>query len=173
MQHTTIPSLSIKTGMSQLSKGLSNEYLDSLGKKLFRDFVGVFPCDIHPSIGKKSRFSIIFNTGDSTTSGEHFIAIVKTAKSVFYFDSFGKHPSDPNILTFLNNLKEKNRRLIVWKKKIQDDSSIYCGFYCIGFIMHKRIINSNFNTLFTVAKPLHKNDKKIVDFIIKNIDRCK
>jgi len=159
--------------MSQLSKGLSNSYLDSLGKKLFKDFVGVFPCDIHPSISKKSKFSIIFNTGDSTTSGEHFIAIVKTAKSIFYFDSFGGHPSDPNILTFLNNLKEKNRRLIVWKKKIQDDSSIYCGFYCIGFIIHKTIKKSKFHTLFTGNKSLHKNDERIVDFIIKNINKCK
>lgn len=158
--------------MSPLSKGLSNEYLDSLGKRLFKNFIGVFPCDIHPTVNR-NNFSIIFNTGDSTTAGEHFIAIVTTSKSVFYFDSFGKHPSDPNILLFINKLRKKKQRLIVWKKKIQGDSSNYCGFYCIGFIIHKSVRNSNFRLLLSKSKSLHENDNVIIDYIINNINKCK
>lgn len=172
MQHTMIPSSSTKTEMSQLSRGLSNAYLDRLGKKLFQNFLGVFPCDIHPINVHKNSFSIIFNTGDSSTTGEHFVAIVKISKSIFYFDSFGKHPSDPNILKFINKIKKKNRRLIVWKKKIQDDSSSFCGFYCIGFIIHKHIKNSTFLRL-TKTKSFYENDNKIIDYIVNNIHKCK
>lgn len=79
--------------------GLTNQYVEDLGKTLLTakmNFLGVFPCDLQPTI-KAKTFSLIFNTGDSSTAGEHFVAIFANKRTLYYFDSFGKRPTDTNI----------------------------------------------------------------------------
>jgi len=144
--------------------GLSNEYVNEICQSFFgKSFLGVFPCDIHPKPRSK-KFSLIFNTGDSSTSGEHFVAIYYNKKSIFYFDSFGLPPNDQNIIKFLSFYRQ-GKKLISWKKRIQDSNSSFCGFYCIGFLLHKYKDDKKFPKIFH-TKNLKLNDEKIVKFIL-------
>ena len=55
-----------------------------------KDFIGCFPYDKLPRIMKKTKnFSIIINTGDSQSVGEHWLAVKVINSKCFYFDSFG------------------------------------------------------------------------------------
>lgn len=147
--------------------GLSNNFVSKVCSKLFGGhFLGVFPCDIHPKTNHHKKFSIIFNTGDSETTGEHFVALYMENNKLFYFDSFGKKPTDKNVLSFISNQKKK--KLICWKKKIQHDDSSYCGFFCIAFLLHKHKKIPNFCKFF-VSKKLHLNNDRVVKFISKNL----
>lgn len=156
--------------MSFLStKGLSNHYVEKVGRKILKkiNFLGVYPCDIHPAINKRKNFSVIFNTGDSTTSGEHFVCLYKNRKNIFYFDSFGNKPDDKNILLFL---KKFNVKLIWNSVKIQSDNSNFCGFYCLAFLLsieHK--INFNKFIMLFNKNNLNDNDKIVIYFILKQI----
>lgn len=152
-----------------MSNGLSNDFVAKVCSKLFgKNFLGVFPCDIQPETRGLRRFSIIFNTGDSTTTGEHFVALYRENKKLFYFDSYGKKPEDKNVIEFINN--QENKQLICWKKKIQHDKSIYCGFFCIAFLLYKYRKISNFCHIFSL-KNTHLNNKKVVNFITKNLNK--
>jgi len=146
--------------------GLSNDYVENVCKKLFgKSFLGVYPCDIHPKTRRKT-FSVVFNTGDSSTSGEHFVCLYVTPTIIHYFDSFGKTPTDVNIKSFIKKQKQR-RRLKHWKTSIQHETSDFCGFYVIGFLIHKYRNKKMFNKMFT--SNLKENDSIIVNFIIKSI----
>ena len=152
-----------------MSKGLTNKYVEKTCRDLFgKNFIGVFPCDMHPKIRQRKNFSLIFNTGDSSTKGEHFIAIYFNEKNLFYFDSFGKKPNDKNIIKFIKSQQRKIKKIIFWDKPIQDVNSSYCGFYCIGFLMHKYYKILNFKKQFKTDN-LIKNDDIVINFIVKNI----
>lgn len=149
-----------------MANGLSNKFVSKICSKLFGNhFLGVFPCDIHPNTNHRKKYSIIFNTGDSGTSGEHFVALYMEKNKLFYFDSFGKKPTDKNVLSFINNQKKK---LICWKKKIQHEDSYYCGFFCIAFLLHKHKKIPNFCKKI-LSKKLHLNNDRVVKFISKNM----
>lgn len=151
-----------------MSVGLTNDYVEKLCKKILinQKFYGVYPCDIQPKLSKKNDiFSIIFNTGDSSTLGEHFIALYFTPKCLFYFDSFGKKPIDPNIKLFIEGNKGR-RRLIHFNRKIQSDSSNFCGYFCTAFLLSKDRKISNFIRFFS-KNDLDKNNQKTVYFIKK------
>jgi len=151
--------------------GLTNAYVEKLCKKILKHhtFLGVYPCDIHPKFDKRRNFSVVFNTGDSTTSGYHFVCIYVNKKTLFYFDSFGDDISlDPNIKRFTENFP--NKCLCQNTQKIQHNLSQFCGFYCIAYLLSKDlnipedIFKSQFN-----EKNLLENDKNVIYFIKKYI----
>ena len=152
-----------------MSKGLTHSYLKRLSRKILGDnFIGVYSCDIHPRTRKKS-FSVIFNTAPSTTLGEHFVAIKVEKKLIFYFDPLGEPPTNPDIKNFL--LKIGNDRVIKWNRvQIQDNSSNFCGFFCLAFLMSakNKIRFSRFINLFSIQNK-NENNKKAVDFIVSQI----
>jgi hypothetical protein len=154
-----------------MSKGLTNQYLEKICKKLFTNtqipFLGVYPGDIHPRVNKHS-FSVIFNTGYSNTNGEHFVAVYVTKTKIHYFDSFGEETIKPKILEFLSGLNKPLCELNC--VTIQSDLSNFCGYYCLGFLLskYKRMATHRFLSLFT-TKPSISNDKTVVNFIIKCI----
>jgi hypothetical protein len=154
-----------------MSKGLTNSYLQKLTKKLIgSNFLGVFPCDLYPT-RIKTTFSLILNTAPHNTSGEHFIAIRATKKSVFYFDSFGEPPKNEQIKSFLSRII-KNRSFNWNEVQIQDDSSNFCGFYCLAYLMSakKKMKHDRFINLF-VEENKKENDKKVTNFIVSNIKK--
>lgn len=163
LQSTKIDKWSSATKMA---KGLSNNYVSWVCKNIFgSSFLGVFPCDIHPT-SKRRKFSLIFNTGDSETPGEHFVALYLQNETLFYFDPLGEKPNDENIIKFI--LNQKHKRFIVWKKQIQHENSTYCGFFCIAFLLSKYKKITTFSRNFNVTNN-QENNKKIVDFITAHI----
>ena len=147
--------------------GLTNDYISNLGKILCGEkFLGVFPCNIHPSIKNSScNFSLIFNTDKETEKGEHFVAIFRSKNNFFYFDSFGKKCDNKMIRKFIkNNLR--NRQLVSNNKRIQNEKSLFCGLYCISFIQsqNKNISLNDFLKNFSFKNTL-SNDIVVTKMI--------
>lgn len=150
--------------------GLTNAYVEKIGKKVLGNvFIGTFPCDLQPNTSKKKIFCLIFNLSKHDTDGSHFIAIFSSKNEIIYFDPFGHKPENKYIKKFIQENK-KNRKLVINKKCIQSCSSIFCGFYCLGFLLsQKRCLPiKDFLLLFNINN-LELNDKIIIDFMQKYI----
>ena len=150
--------------------GITNGYVEKLGKKILdKYFVGVFPCDLHPVLGKKKKMSLIFNLSKHNSDGSHFIAIYTNKNHIIYFDSFGKKCSNKYILKFINKNK-KNRPIIYNRKNIQSSNSSFCGFFCLAFILSQKLnIPLKTHVKMYNSKNLMLNDKIVIDYIEKNI----
>jgi len=150
--------------------GLTNQYVEELGKKLIgKNFLGTFPCDIHPNVKKKNVFYLVFNLSKHDTKGSHFIAVFADNKNLMYFDPLGHKCKNKDILQFLAITKKK-RKLKTNFPKIQSCSSIFCGFFCIAFLLsryHKDPLHTFFRQF--KQKNLLLNDKTVIDFITGKI----
>ena len=60
-------------------------------------FIGCYPYDILPHIKRKRNISIIINTANSKSIGEHWVAMRMTNNECFYFDSYGLEIINENI----------------------------------------------------------------------------
>lgn len=110
----------------------TNGYIENTGCKILKNFIGCFPSDLQP-ITKKAKFSIIFNLSKHDEKGSHFVAIYKDKERLIYFDSFGEPVSNKLLLKFINK-HQKHRKYSYNKTKIQDDSSSFCGIFCLSFL---------------------------------------
>jgi hypothetical protein len=81
--------------------GLTNQYVEELGKTLIgKEFLGTFPCDIHPNVKKKNVFYLVFNLSKHDTKGSHFIAVFADNKNLMYFDPLGHKCDNKDIYNF-------------------------------------------------------------------------
>ena len=113
-------------------------------------FRGVYPSDLLPTSIQSG--TVIINADPHTREGSHWLAIHFNfpLSAAFYFDSYGRAPSDPNILTYLK------RNCAVWSYKsssLQGPTSVVCGHYCCLFAryMDKGITPLQFVRLFTAS----------------------
>lgn len=150
-----------------MSKGMTNGYLQSISKKILgKQFYGVFPCDLPPK-PVKSKFFVIFNLSKHNEKGTHFVAIFYNSKKLYYFDPLGDKLTNGDILNFIKTLK---RKLIEENVKIQSDLSDFCGFFCLGYLLSKKLKMSSkiFFKQFNQINLL-LNDEKIMKFICSKI----
>lgn len=150
-----------------MTGGISNQYLETTASTILpKNFIGVFPCDYHPTI-TRNNFSIIFNTGNSKSKGEHFVCIMANKHHVYYFDPFGMEVNNAKILQFIKKI-QNGRKIYFNSSQIQDFNSSFCGFYCLAFLMsvYKKIPFHNFLSSFN-REHLKNNDKKVIVFICK------
>jgi len=128
-------------------------------------FLGVYPSDLLPTFIHKTG-TVIINADPHTRDGSHWLAIdfdipLSTA---FYFDSYGRPPSDPNILSFLKH------NCAVWgynTLSLQEPMSVVCGQYCCLFTryMHKGITPLHIVRLFTAGFA----DRQVVHFFTAHV----
>jgi len=150
--------------------GLTNEYVENLGKKICgKHFLGTFPCDILPDVHKQSCFSLIINLSKHNTLGSHFICIFADKTNILYFDPLGNKCTNKYILKFIHENRKK-RKLKLKFKKIQSDKSIYCGFFCLAFLLskHLNITHKIFFSRFD-NKNYESNDDYVISFINNHI----
>jgi hypothetical protein len=150
--------------------GVTNGYLQDLGKEIIgKTFLGSFPCDMQPNPRLKNKFSVIFNLSKHNEKGTHFVAIFADATRLLYFDPLGNACKNKKILEFLTEHKY-HRKIRKKFPKIQSDESIFCGYFCIGFIlaMTNNIPLKKFFSLFDYDD-LNKNDSIIIEFIHNNV----
>ena len=127
-------------------------------------FMGCYAEDKLPIFfPKKFPKKLIVNTGHSSTSGEHWIALILQRETCFYFDSFGIEIVDEKVLEFLRKHYEQYTFNSVC---IQHYKSEKCGEFCIAFL---KLVNSKnsfekFINLFS-SKSLKTNDKKISNIL--------
>ena len=95
------------------------------------EFIGCFPYDKLPKIkDKKKNFSLIINTGDSQSLGEHWLAVKVNNQKCFYFDSFGL----PIINDMIKDFLRQYEKCFYSNVCVQDINSKVCGNLCIMFI---------------------------------------
>lgn len=150
-------------------EGLTNRDLEKLCKNCIYNFIGVYPSDSKPNKKKiKKNFSLIFNLSPHFEQGSHFIAVVKKYNKLYYFDSLNERKNN-DISEFIHSL---NLRITFCQKKIQSDDSIFCGLYCLAFLLYMQNYNStpyHFYKFFSKNKK--KNDVIVKKFILKEIKK--
>jgi hypothetical protein len=101
-------------------------------------------------VAKDNLPKSICNLNDQNQGGSHWVALVNKRNTKFnlYFDSFGIVYPPQNILD-----KYKNKPLICSEKKIQQDDSVLCGYYCL------RIINDILNKNMSYKKAIDQFTK--------------
>lgn len=136
----------------------NNGYIERTGCKLLKTFIGCFPADLQPTT-RKSNFGIIFNLSKHNEEGSHYVAIYKNKTSLIYFDSFGTPPENKLIIKFLKK-HQLNRKISYNQIKIQDDSSSFCGIFCLSFLLSQEnnVSLDNFLSFFHPSN-LKKNDE--------------
>jgi hypothetical protein len=97
-------------------------------------FSGVYAADTLPN-KVKGPIGLIANTAPKTNPGDHWIAIfIDEKKHGYYFDSFGRPPLVPSILTFLR----KNCVKIKYNtKQVQHLNSIKCGQFSAVYLKYR------------------------------------
>ena len=96
-------------------------------------FLGCFPLDSLPSFPTSFPKSMIINTQPSSHPGEHWVSLVLTETECYYFDSFALPTVPLNIDMYLQPHYKEIKYL---DYRIQGSTSIYCGAYCVSFVLH-------------------------------------
>lgn len=105
-----------------------------IDKKTKNKFIGTFPIDLLPK-NIKYPSCMIINNQPSNQEGEHWVAVYfNKNKTCDFFDSFGNSPKFYKINKYLNRY---SKRVYSNKIKIQSNYSLYCGIYCILFLLFK------------------------------------
>lgn len=106
---------------------------------------------------------IIVNTNNSRDSGGigHWIVIGKGE----WFDSAGLRPE--NYHSFFQEFLLSMGSYFINTKRIQHPSSTTCGLFCIMFITLRQEEKSYQHIINLFSDNLHKNEKRIADFINK------
>lgn len=105
--------------------GITGNYINSVLFKSSHFFVGVdnFSIELH----KLSRFSTI-NYED-----EHFVAILAFPTIIYFIDPLGLPPTSSKIMAFL---MADERPTKINSTTYQHPLSVYCGFFCIYFVLY-------------------------------------
>ena len=93
-----------------------------------KNFLGCYASDRLHTLPKTLPKSLIINTANSDSDGEHWVALVLQKERCFYFDSFGLPIINENILHYLH----KFRKVMYSDNCIQDINSEKCGKFCIA-----------------------------------------
>jgi len=147
--------------------GLSNIYLLNLAKKLnLKKFKGIFSCDTLPKPEKHwEEFSLISNLSKYDEKGSHFIAIYVLPDKIIYFDSYGIKCTNEFINEYLQTI---GKNLFYNTRRIQDVDSIFCGYFCLAFILVTESSEYSFdNFMNNFDKKNLLNNENIVTRIIR------
>ena len=144
------------------SNGLSSKYLRYLSKKCLSKPAPILPCDHFFMLRTlPTNSSYIINLDNSHNSGSHYVAVIVKKEYVWYFDSIGLPPGLSMNSNILNRLK-RTRKDILWSKKsIQGINSLFCGFYCMSFLVkcaHEKMKYKDFVKLYK-GRRYAKNEK--------------
>ena len=141
------------------------QLLDEISNDIWgrKHFLGVFPFDKKPKI----RFypsCLILNNQNHNQPGQHWIALYFHSKNICeFFDSLGMSPEFYNLLDYI---KLYSKQVNFASYPIQDNSSYYCGYYCIYFILlRSRNLEFKFILDLFEKKNLKNNDKKIKNLL--------
>ena len=100
--------------------------------------------------------------------GMNTVRIKIKGNSVWYFDSIGMPPGLSMNSNILERLK-KTRKDIYWSKKsIQGIKSLYCGYYCMNFLvkcLKENVEYRDFLSLYKSRK--YSRNEKVCKGIIK------
>lgn len=101
--------------------------------KIFKitHFRGVFCRDALPYIPKQNERGII-NLDITSGPGTHWVAYIKKAKIVIYYDPIGNIPPPPEVLRYF-----RNSYVYYNHHADQKPNTVNCGHLCIQFLTNK------------------------------------
>ena len=126
-------------------------------------FNGVFSRDNLPKKIKDGAY--VINLDEYADVGTHWIALFCNRNEIVYFDSFGVEHIPEEIKEFIKEFPgNKNIKTNIFR--VQEDNSIKCGYFCIGFIdfmlAGKKL--TDYANLFS-PYDLKKNDSIILSYL--------
>ena len=121
-------------------------------------FIGVFSRDNFPKKIKDGAYVINFD--EYADTGTHWIALFCNKNEIVYFDSFGVEHIPEEIKEFIGN---KNIKANIFR--VQENNSIMCGYFCIGFIDFMLAVKklTDYTNLFS-PHDFKKNDNLILSY---------
>lgn len=146
---------------------LTNLYIEDILSKLIPNFGGVWSSNNIPDLSETCS-SVVVNFSKKGMIGTHFIAFKLHRKNhVYIIDSVNTHfdvlPED-----IRNWMKGQGKKSFIkyYDRKIQSDSSEFCGFYTIYALLEldKKSRRLKYNT-----RALNRNDEKCIEGILKII----
>ena len=97
-------------------------------------YLGTFAIDKLPNKVKYPS-CLIVNNEKSYEDGEHWIAIYfGKNKQAEFFDSFGNSPRTFGLDTFI---KKHSSKMTFNFVKLKSDFSLFCGYYCVLYLIYK------------------------------------
>ena len=145
-------------------QGLSNKKIEKI-LNCCKSFIGCFASDQLENLSLNHfPCTLIVNTDELKMPGTHWICFRISKQNIEMFDSLGliyNNELPIRILAFVQRFSVS--RSFKFNRRLQSDSSILCGFYCIFFIFMRQFcsfgkIQQFFNENFT------KNDRIIIKF---------
>jgi hypothetical protein len=139
-------------------------YSNDITSRVFR---GVHPACIEPKTVKE-YYSFITNTHTHEKSGEHWNSWIVDKDTVFFFDSFGRGPTNQTLPFFYSDFVSKFKYVVSIRSPVQGLYSNACGYFCAHYIY---LVLAGFTTqhfLNDYTRDFEKNDK-IVSSIFYSI----
>ena len=150
--------------------GVTSEYLAKLAKNCLDIQPEILPCDIFQSESKlTANKSFIINSQISNLPGSHFLCVLIKEEEIIYFDSLAFPLLNSYIKT---KLKTVNKPIKYCIHPIQGANSVFCGLYCLSFLIvcqRKRRTFEEFLTMFSYdSQGRYIKNEKVCASIIKS-----
>ena len=144
------------------NEGITNVYINQLMKKISYSYRGTFSCNTIPYFNDQ-KFSIIVNLSKDNEQGSHLVSLFFLKSKIIYFDAYGLKCNNSYINKYL---AKYSKRIVYWKKPIQDILSNHCVFFCISMVLFTENNNSleGFLSLFNTENLLF-NDYVCIEII--------
>ena len=146
------------------NQGLSSQKIEKI-LNCCKSFIGCFASDQLENLSLASfPCTLIVNTDYTGTAGSHWICFRISKRTIEMFDSLGliydnKLPKE--ILAFIHRFLIT--RKLKFNERLQPDSSLLCGFYCIFFIFLR--LHCSFKNIHSYfGENLLTNDDLIIKF---------
>lgn len=96
-------------------------------------YIGAYPSCIFPK-SRKKMYAFISNTDEHDESGQHWCAWVVKDETIYFFDSFGREPTDETLPVYFKDIIKEFKHIQYTNTRIQGWSSKACGYFCTHFI---------------------------------------
>ena len=132
-----------------------------------RYYLGTFAADTIPN--KPTPFTcFVSNTDPQSEPGRHWVAFFVNQKGyTYYFDSYGLPPIKKNHLRFCQ--KSTQGYWTYNRQRLQNLTSLNCGFHCVRFIIETCRTQDPFTALSAMkSAPTNLTDKTAVTYMLMN-----
>jgi hypothetical protein len=127
-------------------------------------FLGTFPACMTPKT-KKDCYTFITNSEEHDKGGLHWVAWSVKGKTVTFFDSFSRKPTNPSFPAHFGDILKKYEKTFYVSKRVQAKKSKRCGLFCIHWIYVISLGLDTASFLEEYTANYEKNDVKVLDFV--------
>ena len=146
------------------NQGLSLQKIEKI-LNCCKSFIGCYASDQLEKISiNQFPCTLIVNTDEHGMKGSHWICFRISKQKVELFDSLGliyENKLPIKILEFVQRFAIS--RSFKFNKRVQPDSSVLCGFYCVFFIFLRQFCSFR-NIQLWFCDTFAKNDNLIIKF---------